>query len=137
VAQRRASRIESYEVINRIQLRVLEVKSLGSILDQLVSLGANKVDNIEFDVAEKEEIYKELLEEATAAAKDKAQRMAKAAGLGKITVLELREEVGGSEHSQPRYGMEMASAKMSDISIPLSGSTVLKASVALVAKAWE
>jgi uncharacterized protein YggE len=128
------STIEGYEVVSRMQLRILDVKSLGKIIDQLVPLGANKIENVEFDIAERDEVYRELLEEATTLAKEKANRMAEAAGLGKISVLEVREEPGYT--AQPVYHFEMAKVA-GDAPTQIAPSAKIKASVTLTAKAKD
>lgn len=129
-------KIEAYEVSNRMQLRILDVKNVGKMLDQLVPLGANKIEGVSFEVAEKDEIYKELLEEATTLAREKAARMAEAAGLGRVTTVEVRED--GNQNSPPifRYA-KMESMREGDASTQMAPTAVIKASVALTAKAKE
>ena len=130
--QNGSSKIDAYEVLSRMQLKVKDVKSVGKLIDQLVPLGANKIESVEFDVIEKEEIYRELLAEATSMAKDKAVRIADAAGLGKISVLEAKEEMRYNPAPMYRGGF-MAEAKSVDVSTPMAGATVLKANVSLTA----
>lgn len=133
--QNGVQKVEAYEVVNRMQLRILDVKNVGKVIDQLVPLGANKIENVSFDVAEKDEIYRELLEEATTAAREKALRISDAAGLGKITVMEVREEY--QQSPVPMYKFAMVDAARSDVQTQLSPTTVLKASISLTAKARE
>lgn len=133
--QNGSQKIESYEVVNRMQMKMLDVKSVGKMIDQLVPLGANKIENVHFDVAEKDEIYRELLEEATAAAREKAARISEAAGLGKITVMEVREEY--QQSPVPMYKFAMAEAARSDAQTQMSPTAVLKANVSVTAKARE
>lgn len=130
------SRIDAYELVNRLSLKILDVKNLGKIVDQLVPLGANRVEQIEFDIAERNDVYKELLEEATAQARDKALHIAEAGGLGKITVLEVREE--SSAHQPPPFmpmGMMRAEGVGGAASSPMSASAYIRAQVSLTAKA--
>ena len=132
--QKGDSKIEAYEVLSRMQLKIKDVKSVGKIIDQLVPLGANKIESVEFDVIEKEEIYRELLAEATAQARDKAAHISEAAGLGKISVIEAREEPRNNPGPQSRGGFAMMEAARADNSTPLAATTVIKASVSLTAK---
>lgn len=130
------SRIDAYEVINRLSIKVLDVKNLGKIVDHLVPLGANRVEQIEFDIAERNDVYKELLEEATAQARDKALHIAEAGGLGKITVLEVREE--SSAQPPPFMPLSMMRADgvgVGSASTPMSASAYMRAQVSLTAKA--
>ncbi len=135
--QNGASKIEGYEVLNRMQITILDMNGVGKMLDQLVALGANKVEGVEFDVAEKDEIYKDLLEEATGVAREKAGRMAEAAGLGKVSVLEVREELSFSAGPTFKMSMAMAEAASDRSSTPMAGTATLQASVALTAKARD
>lgn len=134
--QNGTQKIEAYEVVNRMQLKILDVKSVGKMVDQLVPLGANKIENVSFDVVEKDEIYKELLEEATALARDKAARMSEAAGLGRVTPIEVREETNFNPAPVYKYAM-MESARGGDSSTQMAATATLKASVTLTAKAKE
>ena len=49
---RPAPRITGYRVINQVHIQVRDTGKLGAILDKVVSLGANTIDGIAFDVAE-------------------------------------------------------------------------------------
>ena len=130
-----ASKIDAYEVTNRISIKVLDVKNLGKVVDQLVPLGANRVEQIEFDIAERNDVYKELLEEATAQARDKALHMAEASGLGKITVLEVREESSAQPPPFMAMAMMRAEGAAGGASSPISASAYVRAQVSLTAKA--
>lgn len=134
--QNGAQKIEAYEVVNRMQIKVLDVKNVGKMVDQLVPLGANKIESVNFDVAEKDEIYKELLEEATALAREKAARMSEAAGLGRVTAVEVREEGGHSSPPVFKYA-KAESFSDSEASTQMAPTATIKASVALTAKAKE
>ena len=127
-----ASRVDGYEVISQMKLSTSNTALVGKAIDQVIPLGANKIDRIEFDVAEREEIYRELLEQATTMARDKAARMADAASLGKITVVEVHEEPtdgGGPQPMQARFAMAGAAS-----ATPISGSALLRAQVSLTAQ---
>jgi uncharacterized protein YggE len=127
------SKIDAYEVINRLSLKVVDVKNLGKIVDQLVPLGANRVDQIEFDISERNDVYKELLEEATEQARDKALHIAEAGGIGKIVVLEVREE--STAHSTPFGSVALMRAEGVSGATPVSASAYIRAQVSLTAKA--
>jgi uncharacterized protein YggE len=129
------SKIDAYEVTNRLSIKVLDVKNLGKIVDQLIPLGANRVEQIEFDIAERNDVYKELLEEATAQARDKALHIAEASGLGKITVLEVREESAAQPPPFMPMGMMRAEGVGGAASSPMSASAYIRAQVSLTAKA--
>jgi len=81
-----------YQVNNNVTMRVRDISKLGSLLDRLVVLGINDIRGISFSV----ENPAPLVEQARAAAirdvLEKAQKVAEAANLRIVRVLELSEE---------------------------------------------
>jgi len=102
--------VSGYRVINSVRINLRDTKKLGTILDKVVSLGANTIDSIEFSVAEpealKDKARKRAMENVTA----NAELYAEAAGVKLGPVLTIIEE----DAFIPRYGsaaparMEMA-----------------------------
>ncbi|ODA66599.1 26 kDa periplasmic immunogenic protein precursor [Methyloligella halotolerans] len=78
-----------YEVVNQVHLTVREVGKLGTILDKLVSLGANKIDDISFGLDDPAQQENEARKNAMKAAIAKAKLYARAAGarLGKVITI--------------------------------------------------
>lgn len=70
-----------YMVDNSVYVTVRNLDSLGSLLDGAISAGANNVNSIQFDVADKTAAVKEARAKAVADAKLQAQEMADAAGI--------------------------------------------------------
>jgi uncharacterized protein YggE len=70
-----------YMVDNSVYVTVRNLDSLGSLLDGAISAGANNVNSIQFDVADKTAAVKEARAKAVADAKSQAQEMADAAGI--------------------------------------------------------
>lgn len=126
------SKIDGYEAVNNMKISLRDIKLVGKVIDQVISSGATKIEKIEFDVAEREEIYRELLEQATTIAKEKATRIADASSLGKVTVLEAKEETSNDNETPMRGKMMMEAG--SAASTPISGMATLKAHVSLVAR---
>ena len=89
-----------YQVNNLVTMRVRDIEKLGGLLDKLVVLGINDIRNITFSVANPGP----LIEQARAAAikdvMDKAQKVADAANLKIVRVLDLNE--GGVDTPSPR-----------------------------------
>ena len=71
-------RIIGYEVTNQVMITVRKLSEIGTVLDAAVQSGANNVDSIEFDVAEKESLLDEARKAAVANARHKAEIYAKA-----------------------------------------------------------
>jgi uncharacterized protein len=76
----------TYVVDNTVSVTVRKLDNLGDLLDSAVASGANNVNSIQFDVADKTAALKEARAEAVKDAKAQAQELADAAGvtLGEI-----------------------------------------------------
>ena len=72
---------KTYMVDNTVYVTVRELDTLGDLLDTVVAAGANTVNSIQFDVAEKDEALKDARAEAVKDAQAKAQELAEASGL--------------------------------------------------------
>jgi len=70
-----------YAVDNTVYVTVRKLDQLGDLLDTAVQAGANTVNNVQFDVAEKDEALKQARAEAVKDAESQAQALAQAAGL--------------------------------------------------------
>jgi len=75
-----------YSVDNTVYVTVRDLDKLGDLLDTVVSAGANTVNSIQFDVANKDEALKQARADAVKNAATQAQELADAAGvkLGEI-----------------------------------------------------
>ncbi len=78
-----------YVVDNSVFVTVRELDNLGDLLDAAVAAGANSINSIQFDVADKTEALKKAREEAVKNAKAQAQELADVAGmaLGEIQTI--------------------------------------------------
>ena len=76
-----------YSVDNTVYVTVRDLAKLGDLLDTVVAAGANTVNSIQFDVADKTAAMKEARDAAVKNAQEQAQELAVAAGvkLGDIT----------------------------------------------------
>ena len=77
---------KTYVVDNTVYVTVRDIETLGDLLDTIVTAGANTVNSIQFDVAEKDSQLKDARAAALKDATAKAQELADAAGveLGEI-----------------------------------------------------
>ncbi len=78
-----------YVVDNSVYVTVRKLADLGDLLDSAVEAGANSINSIQFDVADKTEALKNAREEAVKNAQAQAQELADAAGvkLGEIQTI--------------------------------------------------
>lgn len=72
----------TYMVDNTVYVTVRNLDGLGDLLDSAISAGANSINSIQFDVADKTEAVKEARAKAVEDAKKQAQELADTAGLG-------------------------------------------------------
>jgi len=70
-----------YVVDNSVFVTVRKLDGLGDLLDSAIGAGANSINSIQFDVADKTEALKKAREEAVKDAKEQAQQLADAAGM--------------------------------------------------------
>jgi uncharacterized protein YggE len=70
-----------YMVDNTVYVTVRNLENLGSLLDKVVAAGANSINSIQFDVADKSAAVKEARTKAVGDAKTQAQELADAAGV--------------------------------------------------------
>lgn len=70
-----------YAVDNTVYVTVRSLDQLGDLLDTAVQAGANTVNNIQFDVEEKDEALQQARAQAVEDARAQAQALAQAAGL--------------------------------------------------------
>jgi hypothetical protein len=75
-----------YTVDNSVFVTVRKLDELGDLLDTAVAAGANSINSVQFDVADKTEALKDARDQAVEDAKAQAQELADAAGvkLGEI-----------------------------------------------------
>jgi uncharacterized protein YggE len=71
----------TYMVDNTVYVIVRDISSLGSLLDAAITAGANNINSIQFDVADKTDAVKEARAKAVEDAKAQAQELADAAGV--------------------------------------------------------
>ena len=78
-----------YVVDNSVYVTVRKLDNLGDLLDSAVAAGANSINSIQFDVADKTEALKQARDEAIKDAKSQAQELADASGvkLGEIQTI--------------------------------------------------
>ncbi|HEX9837708.1 MAG TPA: SIMPL domain-containing protein [Anaerolineales bacterium] len=86
---------KTYAVDNTVYVTVRKLDTLGDLLDTVIQAGANTVNNIQFDVADKDEALKAARADAVKDAQAKAQELAEASGLalGEIQTIGFSDSV--------------------------------------------
>ena len=85
--------ITGYRVNNMVSVRVRNLDNLGAVLDQLVTVGANQMNGIAFEVSKAETLKDDARNEAMANAFRRAKLFAVAGGAEVGEVLQISEDV--------------------------------------------
>lgn len=126
--------IIGYEVRNEITVKVKDISTIGKILDSALRSGANQVNNIYFDKAEKGDLENQALTQAVLNAQSKATAIASALGMQLGRVLSVNDS--GAQIFMPENRNMMDSAKLNmvnnEYSVPISpGQIKITARVAI------
>lgn len=118
-------RMDGYQVSNEVVVTVHNLAKLGNLLDEIVTLGANRVSGLSFEVSEADKLKDEARGKAVADARRKAEIYAKAAGAEIGPVLAIAED-GGAAPPRPYFSKRAVMAE----SVPVErGSQSLEAQV--------
>ncbi|MBR0716991.1 SIMPL domain-containing protein [Bradyrhizobium liaoningense] len=118
--------IVSFRASNRVTVRIRDVTKVASVIDTLVTSGANDVGNISFEVTQASKLLDGAREQALADARRKAEIYAKAAGVTLGAPLAITE--GGG--AVPMFKGRMTAAPMAAAPVPIApGEETLSVSV--------
>jgi uncharacterized protein YggE len=87
----RPATVSGYRVSNQVRITVRDIKKLGDLLDQAITLGANQMHRIAYDVSNAETLKDEARKLAMENARRRAQLYATAAGAQLGPVLRIAE----------------------------------------------
>jgi uncharacterized protein YggE len=76
-----AQTITGYRVSNQVTVRIRDIDQSGTVLDRVVSAGANRISGIAFDIAEPERAKDDAVRRAVGEARRKADLIAEASGV--------------------------------------------------------
>lgn len=117
--------IDGYRVVNQAEVLARDLDLLGEVLDRMVTLGANQINGISFEVSAAETLRDAARKDAIANARRRADLYAEAAGAKVGRVLSISEGVA----SEPRpYAKAYRTAAMDAVPIE-RGTQMLDASV--------
>jgi uncharacterized protein YggE len=118
-----------YSVDNTVYVTIRDLTKLGSMLNTAVGAGANSINSISFDVADKSAAMAQARQKAMANASTLAAELAKTAGvkLGDI------QNITYSDNSpMPYYGMGGGGASAPNASVPIQpGQTQISVTVSV------
>ena len=120
----------NYSVDNTVNVTVRDLSHLGSILNTAVGAGANNINSINFDVADKTAAMEQARQKAMASAGSLAAELAKTA---KLNLGEIQNISYSDNSPQPYYGMGGGgNASAPNASVPIQpGQTQISVSVSV------
>jgi uncharacterized protein YggE len=113
----------TYIVDNSVLVTVRDLSLIGDILDATVKSGANSINGIQFDVADKEKALSQARQAAVADAYAKAQELASAAGVSLGAVQTISEYT--SSGPQPMYDRAAAPMVVEAAAVPVQAGQML------------
>ncbi len=87
--------IVGYQVSNTVTVTIRDLAKSGALLDQVVQAGANRVNGIAFDIADRAQAEDKAITAAIAEAKRRGELMAEAAGVKLVRMTSVSASVGG------------------------------------------
>jgi uncharacterized protein YggE len=109
-------KIVGYTVYNGVTVVVRDLTSLGAVLDQAVTVGANQISGVTFSVDDPQDLYNEARKRAFADAREKAELYAEAAGV-ELGALSLVSELTGYNQPPQPYLYKAEAAMSADRSM--------------------
>jgi uncharacterized protein YggE len=120
--------LRGYVARNTIDVRIDNVDRVGELLDLVVSAGATGVDNIRFDVKDRDRLEREALRLAVADARARAVAAASGSGLSFDRIFKI-EEQGVISPPVPVPGFRTLEAKAADAPPIAAGELEIRAHV--------
>ncbi len=114
----------TYVVDNTVYVTVRKLADLGDVLDAAVKSGANNVNSIQFDVADKSPAIKQARDKAVNDAKMQAQDLATSAGvtLGNLQTINFNDNVPSP--LMESFGKGGGGPVAADVAVPINPGTM-------------
>jgi uncharacterized protein YggE len=126
-----AAVIAGYQASNQVEVQVRDLDKLGEVLDRIVTLGANQMNGISFEVSAAETLRDAARKDAVTNARRRAELYAAAAGAKVGRIVQIIE--GGSVEPRPYFKAGRVAAAMDAVPVE-RGTQSLEANVTVT---WE
>jgi uncharacterized protein YggE len=111
-------KISGYYVSNNVDIRVRDLESLGEVLDQAVTVGANTINGVTFSVADPSQLLDDARKAAFEDAQAKAEVYGGVAGLTLDRITSINESYGYNQ-PMPYMMREMSAADAAGTPVPV------------------
>ena len=115
---------DKYEVSNRIIVHTKSIDKASEIIDKAIALGATNIDNLNFTLSSYEKECDALLATATSKTKDRAEKLAKAAGTQITGTKSISASCNTSGVSQRIMYNMMAKSAVADSESSMGGTPI-------------
>jgi uncharacterized protein YggE len=123
------TRINGYQVNNSVTVVIRDIAASGTLLDQVVTAGANNISGLNFGIADASQYQADARTKAIEAARAKAEAMAKAAGVTLGDIISINESI----NYQPEVAYARGMVADAAMSVPVeTGQQEVSVSVTLV-----
>jgi uncharacterized protein YggE len=112
-----------YIVDNGVYVTVRDLTKLGGLLDAVVRSGANNINGISFDVANRDEANSQARTSAIADARKQADELAKAAGVTLGAVQSI--SISGNPNPVPMYDAKGGAMMSAGANVPVSAGQLI------------
>lgn len=123
--------IDGYQASNQVEVHVRDLDKIGDVLDKLVTIGANQMNGIAFEVSAAETLRDAARKDAVANARRRAELYAAAANAKVGKVMAINE--GGSAEPRPYFKAGRVAAMAESVPVE-RGTQSLEANVSVT---WE
>jgi hypothetical protein len=120
--------ITGYNVSNNVSVTIRNLEQAGTLLDEVVQVGANRIYGINFSVADPSMLLEQARIQAIANARSRAEAMAQANGLSVGEVLIISENIGSAPPMPMGRGGMPAAEQAASVPVQ-AGEQVFNASV--------
>lgn len=102
-------RLIGYEAERTAVVEIDDLDVLPTLVARVVERGANRLEGIQYDLADRAPVRQQALQDAARDARDKAQVLAQSLGVSAGAVLQISEQ--SYNFPQPRFQLDMARAE--------------------------
>ena len=120
-----------YAVDNQVYITARDLTKLGALLDTVIKAGANSINSIQFDLADKTEVMKQARAAAVKNAQDQAQELA---GLAQVSLVEITNisYTDSTPYVYAEYGRGGGGGEAAQVNVPIQpGEMTISANVSV------
>lgn len=113
--------IIGYNVSNTVTVTIRNIEQAGTLLNEVVQLGANRIYGISFRVDDPDTLISQARDEAVAQAREKAEQLAQQSGASVGEVLVITENIGEQPPIPRGYGGGLPAQEQAAADVPVQG----------------